>query len=115
MIKEEIDRVEKVHIGANKEVQECLERHGSTELKSSATLAELIRRPELSYEMLRDIISTKSRENLKNTLTTLLDKLIQQKYRNNSSLFNYLKRDIEDFAVEYYLSLVGEVSHFFKW
>ena len=67
------------------------------------------------YEMLRDIISTKSRENLKNTLTTLLDKLIQQKYRNNSSLFNYLKRDIEDFAVEYYLSLVGEVSHFFKW
>ena len=55
LIKEEIDRVEKVHIGANKEVQECLERHGSTELKSSATLAELIRRPELSYEMLRDI------------------------------------------------------------
>ena len=52
------------------------------------------------YEMLRDIISTKSRENLKNTLTTLLDKLIQQKYRNNSSLFNYLKRDIDDFAVE---------------
>ena len=50
--------------------------------------------------MLRDIISTKSRENLKNTLTTLLDKLIQQKYRNNSSLFNYLKRDIDDFAVE---------------
>ena len=50
--------------------------------------------------MLRDIISTKSRENLKNTLTTLLDKLIQQKYRNNSSLLNYLKRDIDDFAVE---------------
>ena len=55
LIKEEIDRVEKVHIGANKEVQECLERYGSTELKSSATLAELIRRPELSYEILRDI------------------------------------------------------------
>lgn len=50
--------------------------------------------------MLRDIISTKSREDLKKTLTTLLDKLVQQKYRNNSSLFNYLKRDIEDFAVE---------------
>ena len=51
----EIKRVEKTHIGANKEVQKCLEAHGSTELKSSATLAELIRRPELTYEMLADI------------------------------------------------------------
>lgn len=54
-IEEEIKRVEKVHIGAGKEVQECLIRHGSTELKSSATLAELIRRPELTYEMLAEI------------------------------------------------------------
>ena len=54
-IKNEICRVEKTHIGANKEVQKCLEAHGSTELKSSATLAELIRRPELTYEMLADI------------------------------------------------------------
>lgn len=54
-IEEEIQRVEKVNIGAGKEVQECLVRHGSTELKSSATLAELIRRPELTYEMLEEI------------------------------------------------------------
>lgn len=54
-IAEEIKRVENTHIGANREVQNCLEAHGSTELKSSATLAELIRRPELTYEMLEDI------------------------------------------------------------
>lgn len=54
-IQQEIARVEKTHIGANQEVQECLKRCGSTELKSSATLAELIRRPELSYEMLSEI------------------------------------------------------------
>lgn len=54
-IEKEIERVEKTHIGANSEVQDCLKKHGSTELKSSATLAELIRRPELSYEMLSEI------------------------------------------------------------
>ncbi len=51
----EIKRVEQVHIGAGKEVQQCLVSHGSTELKSSATLAELIRRPELTYDMLAEI------------------------------------------------------------
>ena len=54
-VKAEIERVEETHIGANAVVQECLEKLGSTELKSSATLAELIRRPELSYEALKEL------------------------------------------------------------
>ena len=54
-IKDEVARVENVHIGANQNTQNCLMKHGSTELKSSATLAELIRRPELSYEDLAEI------------------------------------------------------------
>lgn len=54
-IEAEIKRVEQVHVGAGKEVQQCLVSHGSTELKSSATLAELIRRPELTYDMLAEI------------------------------------------------------------
>lgn len=54
-IREESDRVEHIHIGASPVVQECLRRHGSTPLKTSATLAELIRRPELCYEMLSEI------------------------------------------------------------
>lgn len=55
LIRQEIERVSKVHIGANKTVQEYLEKLGSTELKSSATLTELIRRPELTYESLKEI------------------------------------------------------------
>lgn len=51
-IAEEVNRLEKTNIGANKEVQEFLERHESTPLKSGTTLAELIRRPELDYIML---------------------------------------------------------------
>lgn len=54
-IEQEIARVQSVSIGANQQVQECLLRCGSTELKTSATLAELIRRPELSYQMLAEI------------------------------------------------------------
>lgn len=54
-IRDEIFRVENTHIGAGKEIQEYLREHGSTELRSSATLAELIRRPELTYEMLAEI------------------------------------------------------------
>lgn len=54
-IEEEIRRVEAVKIGASSEVQEFLEQHGSTLLKTGTTLGELIRRPELDYEMLRNL------------------------------------------------------------
>ncbi len=52
LIKEEIARVAKVHIGANKEVQALLESFGSIPLNTGVTLTELIRRPELDYEKL---------------------------------------------------------------
>ena len=51
-IDSEIKRLESATIGANEKVQSFLEEHGSTLLKSGSTLAELVRRPELSYEML---------------------------------------------------------------
>ena len=54
-IKEEIKRAEHTNIGASREVQELLEEHKSTPLKSGTTLAELIRRPELSYDILEPI------------------------------------------------------------
>ena len=52
MIKEEIDRVAKVHVGANKEVQALLESYGSIPLNTGVTLTELMRRPELDYDKL---------------------------------------------------------------
>ena len=54
-IEEEIKRLEKSIVGAVPAVQEFLREHGSTELKSGSTLAELIKRPELSYQMLEEL------------------------------------------------------------
>jgi tRNA uridine 5-carboxymethylaminomethyl modification enzyme len=51
----EIKRLESTNIGASEKVQEFLENHGSTPLKTGTTLAELVRRPELNYIMLTDI------------------------------------------------------------
>lgn len=55
LIQEEVERVEHVNIGANAKTQKVLEEHNSTPLKNGTTLAELIRRPELSYEDLAEI------------------------------------------------------------
>ncbi len=55
LIEKEIHRVEHVNIGTSPEVQRFLEAHKSTLLKSGTTLGELIRRPELNYEFLKEI------------------------------------------------------------
>ena len=55
MIEEERKRVEHTNIGTSPKVREVLEKYGSMPLSSGTTLAELIRRPELSYEKLREI------------------------------------------------------------
>ncbi len=55
LIDEEIERLKNTVIGAAKENQEFLISHGSAALKTAATLAELMCRPELSYEILSEI------------------------------------------------------------
>lgn len=54
-IQKEVERLETTYIGGKKEVQELLEQYGSTPLKTALSLAELIRRPELSYEKIASI------------------------------------------------------------
>ena len=54
-IEKEIKRLESTIIGARKEVQEILVNLNSTPLTTACSLAELIRRPELNYEVLKDI------------------------------------------------------------
>ena len=61
-IEKEIERVSHVMIGGSKEVQKFLEAHQSTPLKTAVSLAELIRRPELSYEFVAPL--DKDREKL---------------------------------------------------
>ena len=55
IIEKEIERLNAIKIGANGEVQALLEKIGSQPLKTGTTLAELIRRPELSYELLVEL------------------------------------------------------------
>ena len=52
LIAAEIERVSHVVIGANKKTQEFLADHDSVELNTGTTLTELIRRPELNYDLL---------------------------------------------------------------
>ncbi len=54
-IDKEIERLESVTVGANKKMQEFLETAGSTPLKTAATLADLVRRPELSYDKIAPV------------------------------------------------------------
>ncbi len=57
LIEEEINRLKNTMVGANKEIQHFLESHESSSLKTAASLAELICRPELNYEILAEIDS----------------------------------------------------------
>ena len=55
LIEEEVERMKKTTVGARAEVQELLAKYESTPLQSGTTLAELLKRPELSYETIKDI------------------------------------------------------------
>ena len=55
LIQKEKERLEKVMVGASKEVQEVLENYESAGLKTAASLAEILRRPEMKYEYLESI------------------------------------------------------------
>jgi tRNA uridine 5-carboxymethylaminomethyl modification enzyme len=55
LINDEINRVNRVHVGASENVQKLLMEYGSIPLNTGVSLAELIRRPELDYDKLDPI------------------------------------------------------------
>lgn len=55
LTEKEIKRLKNTFVGASKEYQEFLSSCGSAPLKTGTSLAELMCRPELSYEMLAEI------------------------------------------------------------
>ncbi|MCD2493272.1 tRNA uridine-5-carboxymethylaminomethyl(34) synthesis enzyme MnmG [Lacrimispora sp. NSJ-141] len=54
-IEKEIYRLEHTTVGGTEKVQAFLEKQNSSLLKNGITMAELIKRPELSYEILKEI------------------------------------------------------------
>lgn len=57
LIEKEVRRLEHVTLGTGEKVQKLLQKYDSTPLISGTTITELIRRPELSYEKLKEIDS----------------------------------------------------------
>ena len=55
LIAREMKRIESVYLGSTPQVQEFLKRYESTPLTSGISLGELIRRPELNYDVLEEI------------------------------------------------------------
>lgn len=55
MIADETERLRNLMIGASKNIQQFLSSKGSSELKTGTTMAELMCRPELSYDILSEI------------------------------------------------------------
>ena len=55
LIQQEILRLKNTVVGANKEIQDFLKSKGSAALKTAASLADLICRPELSYYEIAEI------------------------------------------------------------
>ena len=97
MIKEEMERLDNTNIGASKEVQQLLEENGSTPLKTGTTLGELIRRPELCYEVIGAI--DKGRKELPSDVIEQVN--INIKYEG------YIKRQLKQ--VEQFKKLEGKV------
>ncbi len=55
LILEETDRLKNKMVGGNAKVQEFLSAHDSTPLKTAVSMADLLMRPELNYELLAEI------------------------------------------------------------
>ncbi len=87
-IEKEVSRLEKKTVGANEAVQKFLERHNSTLLKSGTTLAELVKRPELSYGMLEELDEDRPK----------LPEDVQEQVDINLKYAGYIKRQMQQVA-----------------
>ncbi|QQY79756.1 tRNA uridine 5-carboxymethylaminomethyl modification enzyme [Keratinibaculum paraultunense] len=55
MIEEELNRLKSIKLTPTKETNEFLKKVGSTPLKTAVSLYDLIKRPELNYEILKEL------------------------------------------------------------
>ena len=97
LISKEVERLNNTPIGANKEVQDLLMKYESTLLKTGSNLAELIRRPELSYEMLAPMDKNRPE----------LPKDVIEQVNINIKYEGYIKRQLKQ--VEQFKKLEGKV------
>ena len=88
LIEEEIDRINRTNIPPSAKVNALLAEHGSTAITTGIKLSELLRRPELSYEILGAI--DKDRPHLPSAVCRTVE--ISIKYEG------YIKRELAEAA-----------------
>jgi len=98
MIESEIERLESTPIGASKETQEFLDAHGSAPLHTGVTLADLLRRPEFTYETLAPLDPKRPVEGVDTDVAEQIN--ISIKYEG------YIKRQKQQ--VEHFLKMEGK-------
>lgn len=87
-IAEEMERVEQTFVGTSEKVQQFMKEHNSTLLTSGVSLGELIRRPELDYEMLAVIDKDRP----------ALDEQVTEQVNINIKYEGYIKRQLQQIA-----------------
>ena len=86
IIAEEIERLEHTNVGTSQEVQQLLASCNSTLLTSGSTLADLIKRPEITYESLKPIDHARTSE---------LSEEIMEQIDINIKYDGYIKRQMK--------------------
>ena len=86
VIQREIHRLEHTNVGTSEEVQNLLKSCESTPLTSGSTLADLIKRPEITYEILKPIDTER---------TEVLSREIMEQIDINIKYDGYIKRQMK--------------------
>lgn len=87
MIDKEVERISAIHVGPSETLLKILKEHDSTPITNGISLSELLRRPELDYESLKDIDPTRP-DDLPRKVREAVE--IEIKYEG------YIKRQIRD-------------------
>lgn len=94
LIEKEIDRLSNTYVPPSEEVLKYLENRQSTAIKSGINVAELLRRPEISYESLEEIIELPE-----------LPRSVREQVEVAVKYEGYIKRQLQQ--VEQYKKLEG--------
>ncbi len=87
LIDKEVERVNSTHFGPSKELSEILEARSSTPVNTGISMAELLRRPELDYEILRTIDKNRPLD---------LPKKVKEAVEIEIKYEGYIKRQLRD-------------------
>ena len=92
IINSEIQRLKETMVGAAKENQKFLAKHGSSPIHTAVSLADLIRRPEFSYELIAELDTERPELPLTREITEQID--ISLKYEG---YIDRQKRQVDHF------------------